>query len=110
MLLEMTLNQINQENRQANMIKSIGWSISVICRVKPLPHYDYVYRSLCLLVDLINYKRISDQTIVSSILWAICYFSTNNEKSNNGVDKIQNIINLGLVPELMSILTGQEQS
>lgn len=77
---------INQPSE--NLVKSLSWSISVICRVKPLPPQQEIEKSLELLMALIKFKTISDPSIISSILWALSHYSTTNLREFHLVEKL----------------------
>lgn len=81
-------------------LRNIVWTISNLCRHKcPPPSFESVRVCLPLLNKLLHY---TDNDVVADTCWALSYLT---DGSN---DKIQAVVDTGMVPQLISHLSNPE--
>jgi len=92
--LEPLLAQLTAASR-VSMLRNATWTLSNFCRGKPQPQFGMVSPALPTLARLIN---STDEEVLTDACWALSYLS--NGKNN----KIQAVIEAGVVPRLVELL------
>src|SRR5688572_9497029 len=84
-------------NRTSNhlIIKNGIWTITNLCRGKPLPPVSLVESCIPTLCAAI--KRETDTEILTDAAWGLTYISKNEAQ-------IQQIINTGIIPSLINLV------
>ncbi|ESQ49363.1 hypothetical protein EUTSA_v10020480mg [Eutrema salsugineum] len=88
------LSQLN-EHAKLSMLRNATWTLSNFCRGKPQPHFDLVKPALPALERLIH---SNDEEVLTDACWALSYLSDGTN------DKIQAVIQAGVVPRLAELL------
>jgi len=83
--------------RAANvsMLKNATWTLSNFCRGKPQPELSKIKAALPILAKLITH---SNQEVVGDACWALSYVSDGAD------DRIQSVVDVGVMPTLVSLL------
>ncbi|CAN8274973.1 unnamed protein product [Cochlearia groenlandica] len=88
------LSQLN-EHAKLSMLRNATWTLSNFCRGKPQPSFDQVRPALPALERLIH---STDEEVLTDACWALSYLSDGTN------DKIQSVIEAGVVPRLVELL------
>ncbi|CAA7017094.1 unnamed protein product [Microthlaspi erraticum] len=88
------LNQLN-EHAKLSMLRNATWTLSNFCRGKPPPVFDQVKPALLAFERLV---LSNDEEVLTDTCWALSYLSDGTN------DKIQAVIEAGVVPRLVELL------
>ncbi|KAL9233464.1 hypothetical protein vseg_008462 [Gypsophila vaccaria] len=88
------LSQLN-ENSKLSMLRNATWTLSNFCRGKPPAPFEQVKPALSVLQRLIH---LNDEEVLTDSCWALSYLSDGPN------DKIQAVIEAGVIPRLISLL------
>ncbi|MED6167184.1 hypothetical protein PIB30_000436 [Stylosanthes scabra] len=94
------LAQLN-EHAKLSMLRNATWTLSNFCRGKPQPPFDQVKPALPALASLIH---SNDEEVLTDACWALSYLSDGTN------DKIQAVIEAGVCPRLVELLTHPSPS
>jgi len=78
-----------------SLLKNATWAVSNLCRGKPEPPFDLVSPVLPTLKTLLQHK---DDDVLQDACWALSYLSDGEN------DKVQAVIDAGVVPRLVELL------
>nr|XP_010914512.1 importin subunit alpha-1b [Elaeis guineensis] len=88
------LAQLN-EHAKLSMLRNATWTLSNFCRGKPQPVFEQVKPALPALERLIH---SNDEEVLTDACWALSYLSDGTN------DKIQAVIEAGVIPRLVELL------
>ncbi|CAJ1940903.1 unnamed protein product [Sphenostylis stenocarpa] len=94
------LAQLN-EHAKLSMLRNATWTLSNFCRGKPQPPFEQVRPALPALERLIF---SNDEEVLTDACWALSYLSDGTN------DKIQAVIEAGVCPRLVQLLTHPSPS
>ncbi|CAN8294678.1 unnamed protein product [Cochlearia groenlandica] len=89
------LSQLN-ENSKLSMLRNATWTLSNFCRGKPSTPFEQVKPALPVLQQLIS---SNDEEVLTDSCWALSYLSDGPN------DKIQAVIESGVCPRLVELLS-----
>lgn len=89
------------ESSRLSTVRNATWTLSNLCRGKPAPAFELVKPALPLLSRLIF---SNDMEIVTDACWALSYISDGPN------DRIQAVLNAGVAPRLVELLTSPTPS
>ncbi|KFK43224.1 hypothetical protein AALP_AA1G096500 [Arabis alpina] len=89
------LSQLN-ENSKLSMLRNATWTLSNFCRGKPPTPFEQVKPALPVLRQLIY---LNDEEVLTDACWALSYLSDGPN------DKIQAVIQAGVCPRLVELLS-----
>ncbi|KAJ4915037.1 Importin subunit alpha-4 [Raphanus sativus] len=89
------LSQLN-ENSKLSMLRNATWTLSNFCRGKPPTPFEEVKPALPVLRQLIY---LNDEEVLTDACWALSYLSDGPN------DKIQAVIEAGVCPRLVELLS-----
>ncbi|KAH0863636.1 hypothetical protein HID58_080847 [Brassica napus] len=89
------LSQLN-ENSKLSMLRNATWTLSNFCRGKPPTPFEEVKPALPVLRQLIY---LNDEEVLTDACWALSYLSDGPN------DKIQAVIQAGVCPRLVELLS-----
>jgi len=81
--------------QQLNMLRNATWTLSNLCRGKPLPIFEHLAPCIPVLAQLI---MTNDPEVVNDACWALSYLSDGPN------DRIQLILNTNIIPRLVELL------
>jgi len=81
---------------QTSLIRNAIWTLSNLCRGKPKPAFDLVSPALNVLAQMVH---ADDEDILADACWALSYLSDGTN------DKISAVIQSGVVPRLVQLLS-----
>jgi importin subunit alpha-1 len=84
-----------RDSSKISMLRNATWTLSNFCRGKPQPEFNEVKKALPALARLVH---SNDEEVLTDACWALSYLS---DGSN---DKIQEVINSGVVRRLVELL------
>jgi HEAT repeat protein len=84
-----------------SMLRNATWTLSNFCRGKPQPDFEQVKLALPALARLV---QAADEEVLTDACWALSYLS------DGANDKIQEVINSGVVRRLVELLLHQSAS
>jgi hypothetical protein len=87
------------ETQNRGLLRNATWTLSNFCRGKPHADFETLKPALNLLVNLL---QVNDEEILVDTCWAISYISDDPTPTNL---RIQEVINMGFVPHLISLLS-----
>ncbi|CAH8273444.1 unnamed protein product [Arabidopsis lyrata] len=94
------LTQFN-DNTKLSMLRNATWTLSNFCRGKPPPSFEQTQPALPVLERLV---QSMDEEVLTDACWALSYLSDNSN------DKIQAVIDAGVVPRLIQLLAHSSPS
>ncbi|CAH2039092.1 unnamed protein product [Thlaspi arvense] len=83
------------EHSKLSMLRNATWSLSNFCRGKPQPAVDKTKPALPILERLLH---STDEEVLVDACWALSYLSDGEN------DKIQAVIDAGVIPQLVQLL------
>ncbi|KAG0488092.1 hypothetical protein HPP92_006903 [Vanilla planifolia] len=89
------------DRAKLSMLRNATWTLSNFCRGKPQPKFEQTKPALPALKYLIH---LNDEEVLTDACWALSYLS---DGSN---DKIQAVIEAGVVPRLVELLLHSSPS
>eukprot|EP00184_Porphyridium_aerugineum_P004420 CAMPEP_0184706388 /NCGR_PEP_ID=MMETSP0313-20130426/36732_1 /TAXON_ID=2792 /ORGANISM="Porphyridium aerugineum, Strain SAG 1380-2" /LENGTH=567 /DNA_ID=CAMNT_0027167941 /DNA_START=773 /DNA_END=2476 /DNA_ORIENTATION=- len=92
--LEAVLSLLNPQAK-ISLLRNATWTLSNLCRGKPQPNFEIVRNALPTLAHLIY---MQDEEVLADACWALSYLSDGTN------DKIQAVIEAGVVPKLVELL------
>jgi HEAT repeat protein len=84
-----------------SMLRNATWALSNFCRGKPQPDLEAVRPAIPALLHLFN---SADKDVLMDAGWALSYLS------DGGDDRIQAVVEAGVVPSLVQLLGNQSSS
>lgn len=90
------IGTFNQENK-----KNIVWTLSNLCRGKPLPDKSITDQILKVVPGLLHCQ---DESILSDCCWALSYISDGDNQ------RIQDILDLNIIPDLINLLSNESSN
>jgi len=102
-VLEPLLTLCNQ-NSKLTLLRNATWSLSNLCRGKPLPPFQSIQSALPVLSALLFMK---DEEVLTDACWAFSYISDDTGPNN---EKIAEVIKSGAVPRLVHLLSHQNNN
>ncbi|KAJ1687667.1 hypothetical protein LUZ63_019057 [Rhynchospora breviuscula] len=94
------LLQLN-EHAKLSMLRNATWTLSNFCRGKPQPNFEQVKPALPALERLVH---SGDEEVLTDACWALSYLSDGTN------DKIQAVLESGVCPRLVELLTHPSPS
>jgi hypothetical protein len=90
------LMKLVTETKNKSTVKHGTWAISNLCRGRPLPAFNLVFKAIDPLCKVI--KEETDPEILTDATWAISYLSDGDDT------RIQLVVETGVVPALIKLL------
>jgi len=90
------LIKIIAETKNKTTIKHGTWALSNLCRGRPLPAFNYVYKAVAPLCRVIMEEN--DPEILTDATWALSYLSDGDET------RIEMVVDTGVIPSLIRLL------
>lgn len=97
-VLDPLLRLCNQ-NSKLTLLRNATWTLSNICRGKPLPPFHAIQSALPVLSALLFLK---DEEVLTDACWAFSYISDDTGPHN---EKISEVIKCGAIPRLCHLLS-----
>eukprot|EP00993_Chasmostoma_nieuportense_P000007 NODE_1006_length_1714_cov_81.601764_g944_i0.p1 GENE.NODE_1006_length_1714_cov_81.601764_g944_i0~~NODE_1006_length_1714_cov_81.601764_g944_i0.p1 ORF type:complete len:537 (-),score=136.05 NODE_1006_length_1714_cov_81.601764_g944_i0:103-1662(-) len=97
-VLEPLINII-LSSAKVTMVRNAAWTISNLCRGKPIPEFRNVAPALPMLVHLLHHQ---DEEVLTDACWAISYLSDGPN------ERIQSVLDANVVPRLIELLTSSQ--
>lgn len=102
-VLEPLLALCNQ-NSKVTLLRNATWTLSNLCRGKPLPPFHAIQAALPVLSALLFLK---DEEVLTDACWAFSYISDDTGPHN---EKISEVIKCGAIPRLTHLLSHQNNN
>merc|ERR1719220_226372 len=102
-VLEPLLRLCNQ-NSKLTLLRNATWTLSNICRGKPLPPFLAIQSALPVLSSLLFLK---DEEVLTDACWAFSYISEDTGPHN---EKISEVIKCGAIPRLTHLLSHKDNN
>merc|ERR1719220_3039488 len=102
-VLEPLLRLCNQ-NSKLTLLRNATWTLSNICRGKPLPPFLAIQSALPVLSSLLFLK---DESVLTDASWAFSYISDDSGPQN---EQIAEVIKCGAVPRLCHLLSHKNNN
>uniref|UniRef100_A0A7S1NAV0 Importin subunit alpha n=1 Tax=Eutreptiella gymnastica TaxID=73025 RepID=A0A7S1NAV0_9EUGL len=99
-VLEPLINII-MSSKNITMLRNATWTMSNLCRGKPIPEFSSVAPSLPVLAQLLYHP---DDEVLTDACWAISYLSDGPN------DRIQAVLDANVAPRLIELLTSAHTS
>jgi hypothetical protein len=90
-----------QNSGSKSFLRNATWTLSNLVRGKPAPDFGLISGCLVPLYRLLN---LEDEEILGDACWAISYISDGED------DRIQAVVEAGLVPRLVKLMKSSNQS
>ena len=94
-LLALIHSAATETPTRLSLLRNASWTLSNLCRGKPLPDWTKVVTSLPVLAGLLT---SSDRELLTDACWALSYLSDGPN------DHIEDVIRAGVVPRLIQLL------
>jgi len=91
------LLRLCNHNSKLTLLRNATWTLSNICRGKPLPPFHAIQSALPVLSALLFLK---DEEVLTDACWAFSYIS-----DDTGNEKISEVIKCGAIPRLCHLLS-----
>jgi len=105
--MELILQQLDYPDISKNMLHTVTWTISNLCRgKKPPPPFNIVSKALPYLARLIH---SSDHEVQADACWALSYLSDEDKKTEPS-DKIERVLNSNVVGRLVELMMSPKLS
>jgi HEAT repeat protein len=95
------LLRILQSNPKLSMMRNATWSLSNLCRGKPIPSFNYIQPAMPTLASFLWH---TDEEVLADACWAISYISDGPN------DRIEAVIQANIVPRLIELLMATQTS
>lgn len=91
------------EPETSSLLANVTWTVSNLCRGKPLPPLEYIEPAIAPIASLLRRQHVSDDVLVDAV-WALSYMSDGDN------DRIQKVMDTGITKELVGMLQKSNTS